>query len=189
MREELDGVEVRAFADGPAFEAWLEEHHPRTEGVWVKVAKKGSGIPSVTSDELVDIGLCWGWVSGQRKPLDEVHYLQKYVPRRRRSVWSQVNVDKVEALLAAGRMREPGLAEVRAAQEDGRWDAAYESQRTAAAPAELVAALEERPAALAAWERLDKGGRYLLMLPLLKARTPEARAAQVDRILATLDPA
>ncbi|MCO4699145.1 hypothetical protein LRR80_05237 [Streptomyces sp. RO-S4] len=127
--EEFDGLEVRAFPDAAAFEAWLAEHHSRREGMWVKVAKKASGIASVTEDELVDVGLCWGWISGQRRRLDDRYYLQKYGPRRPRSLWSRVNVEKVAALAAEGRMREPGLAEVRRAREDGRWDRAYASQR------------------------------------------------------------
>lgn len=184
--EERDGVEIMAFADGGAFEGWLAAHHPRQEGVWVKVAKKKSGIPSVTDDELVDIGLCYGWVSGQRRSLDEQYYLQKYVPRRPKSLWSLVNVDKVAALTSAGRMREPGLAEVRRAQADGRWAAAYASQRTAAVPPDLAAALEADPEAGKAFETLDKTGRYQVILPLLQALTSEARQARLERAVKAL---
>jgi uncharacterized protein YdeI (YjbR/CyaY-like superfamily) len=112
----LDGVEVIAFRDAGAWESWLADNHELQAGVWLKMAKKASGIPSVIDDEVVDIGLCYGWVSGQRRSLDERYYLQKYVPRRPRSMWSKVNVDKVEMLLAAGRMREPGMAKARAAR-------------------------------------------------------------------------
>jgi uncharacterized protein YdeI (YjbR/CyaY-like superfamily) len=184
--ENLDGVEVRAFVDAAAFEAWLAEHHTRTEGVWVKVAKKASGIASVTDDELVDSGLCWGWISGQRRGLDTAHYLQKYVPRRPRSVWSRVNVEKVAALAAAGRMREPGLAEVRRAQEDGRWDRAYASQATATVPDDLAAALDARPAARAAFDALDRTARYLVLLPLLQASSPQTRTARLERAVESL---
>ncbi|MFD5350119.1 YdeI family protein, partial [Streptomyces anulatus] len=148
--KEINGVEVVAFPDAAAFDDWLSEHHTRREGVWVEVAKKASGIASVTADELVDVGLCWGWISGQRRGSDDRHYLQKYGPRRPRSLWSRVNVEKVAALAAAGRMREPGLAEVRRAQEDGRWDRAYASQATAVVPDDLAAALAADPAAGAA---------------------------------------
>jgi uncharacterized protein YdeI (YjbR/CyaY-like superfamily) len=120
-----DGAEIVYFASGRAFETWLEEHVDHQPGVWLKVAKVASGIPSVTEDEAVDLGLCFGWVSGQRKGLDETYYLQKYVPRRRRSRWSKINVRKVGELTAAGRMRPSGIAEVEAARSDGRWDAAY----------------------------------------------------------------
>ncbi|MGW5398373.1 YdeI/OmpD-associated family protein [Streptomyces sp. NPDC003952] len=184
--DELDGVEVIAFANAGAFENWLAGHHTRHEGVWVKVAKKASGIPSVSSDELVDSGLCFGWISGQRRSLDERHYLQKYVPRRPRSLWSQVNVDKVTELTALGRMREPGLAEVRKAQEDGRWAGAYASQRAAEVPADVTAALAENPAARTAFEALDRTGRYLVVLPLLQALTPETRRTRLEQAVRLL---
>lgn len=184
--DEIDGVEVIAFADAGAFEDWLADHHTRQEGVWIKVAKKNSGIATVTSDELVDIGLCFGWVSGQRRSLDARCYLQKYVPRRPTSLWSRVNVDKVEALTAAGRMREPGLAEVRRAREDGRWARAYESQRTASVPADLAAALDADPGARRAFDALDRTARYLTILPLLQSPTPETRRTRLAKALRTL---
>lgn len=184
--DEIDGVEVIAFADAAAFEGWLAGHHTRHEGVWVKVARKASGIASVTSDELVDIGLCYGWISGQRRSLDQRYYLQKYVPRRPGGVWSRVNVDKVAELTAAGRMREPGLAEVRRAREDGRWAAAYASQSTAAVPPDLAAELDADPEARRAFEALDKSARYALILPLLQARTPKARQARLGKAVRTL---
>ncbi|QGV77778.1 YdeI/OmpD-associated family protein [Streptomyces ficellus] len=184
--DEIDGVEVISCAGGEAFEDWLAGNHTRHEGVWIKVAKKNSGIPSVTADELVDIGLCYGWISGQRRSLDARHYVQKYVPRRPRSLWSRVNVEKVEALTAAGRMREPGLAEVRKARADGRWAAAYASQRTATVPEDLAAALDADPAAARAFAALDRSGRYQVMLPLLQAVTPESRTARLDRALTAL---
>ena len=127
----LSEAAVLAFRDAAAFEAWLAAHVDLQAGVWLKLAKKGSGVPSLTADEAVDIGLCYGWISGQRRSCDDVYFLQKYVPRRRRSIWSQINVAKVEALTAAGRMRPSGLAEVEAAKADGRWAAAYGSGRTA----------------------------------------------------------
>ncbi|MFG2752719.1 YdeI/OmpD-associated family protein [Streptomyces xanthophaeus] len=184
--DEIDGVELLAFPDAEAFEEWLAGHHTRQEGVWIKVAKKKSGIPTVTDDELVDVGLCYGWISGQRRSLDEQYYLQKYVPRRARSLWSRVNVDKVEALTAAGRMREPGLAEVRRAQADGRWAAAYDSQKTATVPPDLAAALDADPAAGKAFEALDRTGRYQLVLPLLQALTPDTRRARLEKALRAL---
>ncbi|RDI54430.1 YdeI/OmpD-associated family protein [Nocardia mexicana] len=184
--DEFDGVEIIAFANAEAFDDWLAEHHTRHEGVWIKAAKKSSGLPTITSDEMVDAGLCYGWISGQRRSLDERYYLQKYVPRRARSLWSQVNVDKVAMLTAAGRMREPGLAEVRKAQEDGRWAAAYESQKTATVPPDLARALRSDPQAAAAFETLDKTDRYLVILPLLQALTPEARRTRLGQALQAL---
>ncbi|MEU8137306.1 GNAT family N-acetyltransferase [Streptodolium elevatio] len=183
---EIDGVQVLAFADGAAFEDWLTANHTRHEGLWIKVAKKKSGIPTVTDDEMVDIGLCFGWISGQRRSLDDRFYLQKYVPRRPRSLWSQVNVEKVAALTAAGRMREPGLAEVRKAQEDGRWAGAYESQKTWSVPADFTAALDADPEAKRVFDALDKSARYLVVLPVLQARTPAARTARIGQALRSL---
>jgi uncharacterized protein YdeI (YjbR/CyaY-like superfamily) len=180
------GVEVKAFIDAAAFDSWLEDNHRRQGGVWLKIAKKGSGVASLTSDEAVDVGLCWGWISGQRRSLDESFYLQKYVPRRPGSVWSQVNVEKVTVLTAAGRMRAPGLAEVDAARSDGRWDAAYVAQRNAAPPPDLVAALARNKAAGSFFARLNKTDKYMAILRLVKERTPEARAARLRKIIAAM---
>ncbi len=128
----MDDAPVLPFPTAADFEAWLEEHVGDQAGVWLKLAKVGSGIPSMTSDEAVDVGLCFGWISGKRMRLDDTWYLQKYVPRRPRSKWSLVNVRKVGRLVAEGRMRPSGMAEVNAAKADGRWDAAptaYSSAR------------------------------------------------------------
>ena len=181
-----DEAETIAFRDGAEFEAWLESHADRPAGVWLKLAKQGSGIPSLTADEAVDIGLCFGWISGQRRSLDEVHYLQKYVPRRPRSRWSQVNVAKVEALTAAGRMRPRGLAEVAAAKADGRWAAAYPSQRDATVPPDLAAVLAARPQAAQAFAELNKTDRYGVIHKLLTARSTAARETQLQRAIAAL---
>ena len=185
--EALDGVEIIAFRDAAAWESWLAANHELEAGVWLKVAKKSSGIPSVTADEVVDVGLCYGWVSGQRKSFDERYYLQKYVPRRPRSLWSKKNVEKVEMLLAAGRMREPGMAEVRAAQADGRWGAAYESQKNAAIPADVLAALEDNKRARDFFESLDKTSQYRLFLPVLQAKRVKTRATRLEKLIAMLE--
>ncbi|MBM3945518.1 MAG: OmdA domain containing protein, partial [SAR202 cluster bacterium] len=132
--ETLDGAEVIAFRDAARWESWLAANHGRQAGVWLKTAKKHSGVPSVSDPDALDAALCYGWISGQRRPLDATYYLQKYVPRRPGSLWSQVNVAKVEALIAAGRMKPQGLAQVDAARADGRWDAAYEPVSRATLP-------------------------------------------------------
>ncbi len=160
MEPAIDEAVVIAFRDAEEFEAWLDEHVDLRVGVWLKIAKKGSGVPSLTADEAVDVDLCYGWISGQRKSYDEAYYLQKYVPRRPGSRWSQVNVAKVEALIAAGRMRPSGLAEVEAAKADGRWAAAYPSQRDATVPADLAAALAASPQAAQAFDALSKTQQY-----------------------------
>jgi uncharacterized protein YdeI (YjbR/CyaY-like superfamily) len=186
-KPEADVAEVIAFRDATEFEAWLAEHLDQRLGVWLKIAKKTSGVPSLTDDGAVDIGLCYGWISGQRKTYDEVYYLQKYVPRRPRSRWSQVNVRKVEALIAAGRMRPSGLAEVEAAKADGRWDAAYESQQDATVPPDLAAALASSPRAARAFESLSKTSQYAVILDLITARTPRTRSAHLRKAMAALE--
>jgi uncharacterized protein YdeI (YjbR/CyaY-like superfamily) len=186
-RSQPDLAQVIAFRDAAEFEAWLAKHADRSAGVWLKIAKKGTGVASLTDDEAVDVGLCYGWISGQRRALDEVYFLQKYVPRRPRSRWSQVNVRKVEELTAAGRMRPLGLAEVEAAKADGRWDAAYQSQKDATVPADLATALAASPRAAAAYESLSKTDRYAVILDVVTARNPKTRSAHVRNAITTLE--
>lgn len=181
-----DGAEIRPFRDADEFDAWLSEHHHHQPGVWLKLAKTASGIASMTSDDAVDVGLCWGWISGQRRGLDETHYLQKYVPRRPRSRWSQVNVRKVGELTAAGTMQPPGIAEVEAAKADGRWDAAYVSQKDFTVPDDLLAALDADPRAAAAYDALGRTEQYAVVLDLVTAREPAVRAARLRKALGRL---
>lgn len=177
-----------AFPSASALDTWLSTHPaPEHTGLWIKVAKKGSGIPSVTAAEVNDVALCHGWITGQRKGLDAEYFLQRITPRRPGSLWSMVNVRRVEELTAAGRMRPAGLAEVDAAKADGRWAAAYESQKYAAVPEDLAAALERNPPAKAVFEGLGRTEQYLAMLGILQARTPESRAAQVASAVAKLE--
>jgi uncharacterized protein YdeI (YjbR/CyaY-like superfamily) len=182
-----DLADVIAFSNAAEFETWLADHVDERHGVWLKIAKKGSGVASLTGDEAVDVGLCYGWISGQRKAHDEVYYLQKYVPRRPGSRWSQVNVRKVEALVEAGRMRPAGLAEVEAAKADGRWDAAYESQRNASVPPDLAAALTASPRAAQAFDSLSKSGQYAVILDVVTARTARTRAAHLRKAITALE--
>ena len=141
----------------------------------------------MTAEEAVDLGLCYGWISGQRKSYDETYYLQKYVPRRPRSRWSQVNVAKVEELAAAGRMRPSGLTEVEAAKADGRWAAAYQSRRNATVPPDLAAALAASPQAAQAFDTLSKTQQYAVILKLVTARAPTTHAAQLRRAISALE--
>jgi uncharacterized protein YdeI (YjbR/CyaY-like superfamily) len=175
-----------ACADAAEWESWLAAHHTEREGVWLKIAKKGSGRPSVTPAEAGEVALCYGWIDGQRKSYDETSFLQKYTPRRPRSSWSRVNVERAEALIAGGRMRPAGLAEIEAAKADGRWDAAYESQRAATVPADLAAALACDQRARAFFESLGRTDRYAVILRLSKARSAAGRAAQLQRLVAQL---
>jgi uncharacterized protein YdeI (YjbR/CyaY-like superfamily) len=184
---EADPSDVIAFRNADKFEAWLADHVDHRPGVWLKIAKKGSGLASLTDDEAVDLGLCYGWISGQRKAYDDIYYLQKYVPRRPRSRWSRVNVRKVEALTAAGRMRTSGIAEVEAAKADGRWDAAYESQSNATIPPDLAAALAANPRASRNFASLNKTDRYAVILDLATARTPDTRASHLRQAMSALE--
>jgi uncharacterized protein YdeI (YjbR/CyaY-like superfamily) len=179
-------VEVLAFGDAAQWEAWLAEHHASAADAWLKLARKGTGQVSVTPTEALDVALCYGWIDSQRRSHDPSWFLQRYSPRRRGSSWSRVNVERVEALLAAGRMRAPGLAEVAAAKADGRWDAAYASQRTATVPPDLAAALARDEPARAFFESLGRTDRYAVILRLLKARGEAARAAELRRMVALL---
>ncbi|MEU2659622.1 YdeI/OmpD-associated family protein [Streptomyces sp. NPDC007325] len=181
-----EGLEVLAFDGGDELEAWLADHHGDTPGIWMLLGRKGGGLPSPTADEILDVTLAYGWITGKRKARDERSYLQKITPRRPRSLWSQVNVRQVEQLLADGRMREPGLAEVRAAQADGRWAAAYPSQKDATVPDDLAAALAARPEAARAFDALGKTDRYLVILSLWQARTPKTRTARLERAVTRL---
>lgn len=174
------------FADGAAWEAWLETHHATAAEAWLRIGKRHSGAPYLPIGAALEGALAFGWIDGRRHGLDEVSFLQRYSPRGPRSPWSQRNVENAEALLAAGRMRPAGLAAIDAAKADGRWQRAYEPQSTAEVPEELTAALALDEQAAAAFARLGRSERYVLMLPLLKAGTAKARAATVAKVVETL---
>ncbi len=182
----LTDTQTLAFADAAEWDSWLADHHATSGGVWIKIAKKGSGRTSVTIAEALDVALCHGWIDSTRRGLDADHYLQRYSPRRPGSSWSRVNVEKVEALVAAGRVRAPGFAAIEAAKADGRWDAAYERQRDATVPADLAAALADDARARERFGLLGRTRQYALLLPLMKARTPAARAVRLRRIVGGL---
>jgi len=179
-------VDVLDFPDAAAWESWLAAHHDGQPEAWLRIAKRHSGLASVTIAEALDVALCYGWIDGQRRAHDDDSFLQRYSRRRPGSSWSMVNLAKVEALIAAGRMQPAGLAEIQAAQADGRWQSAYESQRTAAVPPDLVTALAGDARASAAFERLGRSDRYAVILPLLKARSPETRARTMARAIERL---
>jgi uncharacterized protein YdeI (YjbR/CyaY-like superfamily) len=181
--ESLKGLEIVSFDDAAGWESWLASHHDDRAGVWLKIARKNAGKVSVTQVEALDVALSYGWIDSHRKAHDNAFFLQKYSPRRPRSSWSKVNVEKVEALIAAGRMRAPGLAEVSLAKADGRWAAAYESQRNATIPPDLAAALDQHERARSRFDALGKTDRYAVILRLLKSRGPADRAARLRKEL------
>ncbi|MFE4666547.1 YdeI family protein [Streptomyces sp. NPDC056716] len=182
-----DGTTPLPFASVDALDSWLAGHPAPYPGLWVKVAKKDSGVPSVSWEDVNDVALCHGWITGQRRSLDETYYLQRITPRRRGSQWSMVNVRRVAELEAAGRMRSAGRAEVAAARADGRWAVAYESQRNATVPDDLAAALERSPGARAAFDRLGKTDRFLVGLRLQRTRTARGRASRLAAEVARLE--
>lgn len=179
-------MEVLEFRDAAEWESWLETNEGAATEAWLLIGKRRSGAELIGIEEALEVALCHGWIDGQRKSHNSVSFLQRYSRRRARSPWSRINVAKAEALTEAGRMRPSGHAEIEAARADGRWAAAYESQRTADVPSDLAAALARDPAAHAAFENLGRSGRYAVILPLLKARTPESRALALVRELAKL---
>jgi uncharacterized protein YdeI (YjbR/CyaY-like superfamily) len=177
---------VLGFPDQAALEAWLETEAATAPGVYVKLAKKGAGVPSVTYAELVESCLCFGWIDGRSNRLDDSFYLQRITPRRARSVWSQKNVDAVEALILAGRMRPTGLAAVDAARADGRWDRAYSGSATITVPEDLAAALAAEPAAQKEFEALDGANRYAVLWRVHTAASDATRAKRIASLVQLL---
>ncbi len=175
-----DDLPELVFATQADFEAWLEEEHATTPGVWIRVAKARSGIAGITPAEAIESCLCFGWIDSQRMPRDDTTYLQRYTPRRSRSKWSKINRERASGLLAEGRMRPAGLAEIRRAQEDGRWDAAYDSARTMQVPDDLQRALDAEPRAKAEFAELDATNRYAILFRIHDAKRPETRARRIE---------
>jgi uncharacterized protein YdeI (YjbR/CyaY-like superfamily) len=168
------------FFSSPAdLEAWFEENGEASDGIWLKFAKKASGIRSVVYAEAVELALCHGWIDGQVKRLDEDHYLQKFTPRRPRSNWSKINREKAERLIAEGRMSPAGLREVERAKEDGRWDDAFDPPTTATVPDDFQSALDAEPAALEFFESLAATKRYSFLYRIREAKRPETRAKRI----------
>lgn len=181
-----DTLPTLLFATQTDWDAWLAEHHAEPSGVWLQIAKKGVEPTTVTHLEALESALCYGWIDGQRLGLDERHFLQKFTPRRPRSVWSQVNRAKVEALIAAGRMRPAGQRQVEAARADGRWDAAYPPQSESPIPPDLQAALDQRPEAAAFFATLNRGNRFAILYRIQTAKKSETRAARIAKFVEML---
>jgi uncharacterized protein YdeI (YjbR/CyaY-like superfamily) len=177
---------VKSFASQETWERWLDRNHGNEEGVWLKVAKKSSGTRTVTVPEALEIALCYGWIDGQRKALDEDYFLQRFTPRRVRSRWSKINRDSATALIERGRMRPAGLAEVERAKADGRWAAAYDSPSKIQPTPELLAALEASPKAIALFEELDSQNRYAILYRVHDAKRPETRTRRIEKFVEML---
>lgn len=177
---------IMTFVTAADFRHWLTRHHASHPGLWVQIAKKASGIPSVTYAEALDEALCVGWIDGQKKSRDETAFLQKFTPRGKRSIWSKINVGHVARLEKEGRMKPAGLAAVAAAQADGRWEAAYPGSRTAEMPDEFFAALAKEPRAQAFFDTLNKTQRYAFFFRITTAKKAETRTRRIADFVAML---
>ncbi len=182
-----DGLEVIAFETKREWETWLRRNHEKTSGVWVKYAKKKSGIPTVTHDEALEVALCYGWIDGQAKGLDETHHLQRWTPRRAKSVWSKINRENALRLIAEGKMKPAGLREVERAKADGRWDAAYDSPRNATMPDDFAEALKRNARSRKFFETLSGSKRYAILHQIQTAKKPETRARRIEKIVGMLE--
>jgi uncharacterized protein YdeI (YjbR/CyaY-like superfamily) len=174
----VDPAHVHAFADAEAFQTWLGRHHDSESEVWIRIYKVKSGTPSITPKEAIDVALCWGWIDAIRKGLDDVSFLQRYTPRGRKSVWSQINVDNVARLIDEGRMSGHGLKQVEAAKADGRWDAAYRV-KGAEVPADLQAAIDADPKAKTMFETLTAQNRFALIFRTGAMKTEAGRRKKI----------
>ena len=182
-----DEPETLPFAGAAEWEAWLREHHETTPaGVWIKFARKGSGIPTVTYREALQVALRFGWIDGQARSLDDSYYLQRFTPRRARSIWSKRNREFATALIEAGEMEPAGLREVERAKADGRWDAAYDAPSAAIVPDDLQAALDANAAAAEFFAGLDAQNRYAILHRVQTAKRPETRARRIETFVAML---
>ncbi|MEU0652107.1 YdeI/OmpD-associated family protein [Streptomyces albogriseolus] len=178
---------VLGFGTQEDFEAWLEEHQGDAEGLWLKIPRKGSGLPGVDYATALESALCFGWIDGRKRSLDETHWIQRFTPRRARSRWSAVNRQKALELIERGRMRPAGLREVERAKADGRWEAAYASQRTATVPDDLRAALDAAPVgAREFFDALDSRNRYAILHRIEEAKRAQTRAARIEKFVAML---
>ena len=178
---------TKSFSTPSALADWLSAHHDTETELWVKVFKKKSGVPSVTWNDIVLETLCWGWIDGMKRSLDEQSYLQRITPRKPRSAWSKRNTEHVERLIEAGRMEEPGLDQVRAAKADGRWANAYPPPSEAEVPADFVAALDDHPRAKQFFETLTKSSRYAITYGLTTAKRAETRQRRFESFMAMLE--
>lgn len=180
------GDPVEQFAKPEDFERWLCKHHRTASCIWVKYAKKKSGIPSIDWNQAVDVALCYGWIDGQAKSIDETHSIQRFTPRGRRSKWSKLNRERVARLVKAKRMQPAGLAEVERAKADGRWDAAYDSPANAGIPDDLAKVLAQSAKAKQFFESLNAQNRYSILYRLQDAKKPETRARRLEKFVEML---
>lgn len=185
--ETFKDLPVLLFNTQKHWHDWLDEHHDQTRGVWLKHAKKSSGKQSVSYEEALEEALCYGWIDSQKQAYDSDYYLQKFTPRGPRSVWSKMNVAKVESLIKTDKMQPAGLAAMDLAKQDGRWDAAYDSPRASKVPEDFQAALDENPKAKQFFETLNKANVYGFCWRVQTAKRPETRKARIEKFIDMLN--
>ncbi len=181
-----DDLPVLEFGSQAAWESWLDAHHAAAPGAWLKIAKKGSGAETVSYAEALEVAICYGWIDGQKDRLDDVHWLQRFTPRKPGGKWSRINTDQATELIKAGRMRPAGQREVELAQADGRWEAAYEGQRTMPVPEDLERELARNEAAREFFATLSGVNRYAILYRIGSVKRPETRARKIAQYVAML---
>jgi uncharacterized protein YdeI (YjbR/CyaY-like superfamily) len=186
MAKAAKDLPVISFATTRAWSAWLAAHHQSSLGLWMKIAKKGSQQSSIAYVQALEIALAWGWIDGQKAKFDDSWWLQRFTPRRARSIWSKINCQKATALIARGDMQPPGMVEVERAKKDGRWEAAYESQSRAVVPPDLLAALKANLRAARFFETLESRNRYAVLFRVHSAKRAETRARRIEKFVEML---
>jgi uncharacterized protein YdeI (YjbR/CyaY-like superfamily) len=181
-----DNRPILPFKTKASFCAWLEKHHANSPGIWIKFAKKNSGVASIVYPEALDVSLCFGWIDSQVASLDETFYLQRFTPRGPKSKWSKINCGKVESLIATGEMRPAGLRQIEAAKKDGRWEQAYQGQRDMKPPADFLSDLAKEPKAKKFFETLSGANRFAILYQIHDAKKPETRRRRIQKFIAML---
>lgn len=187
MSKKESELPILLFADQPSWEAWLEQNHAASAGVRLHLAKKQADVVTLTYQEALESALCYGWIDSRKEAYDESTWLQRFTPRGAKSIWSKVNKDKAEALIASGRMQPPGLRAIEAAKQNGQWDKAYESQSRATVPDDLQSELDRNPQAKAFFETLDSQNRYAVLFRVHSAKKAETRAKRIQQFVAMLE--
>jgi uncharacterized protein YdeI (YjbR/CyaY-like superfamily) len=177
---------ILPFETKKKFADWLAKNHDKSSGLWLKIAKKATGISTVTYAEALDVALCYGWIDGQKNSFDEQYFLQKFTPRRPKSIWSKINVGHVERLIASGEMKPSGLKAVEAAKQDGRWEAAYSSQKVIEVPADFQSALDKNKKAKVFFEGLTGSRRYAFLFRIETAKKAETRQKRIQQFVEML---
>jgi uncharacterized protein YdeI (YjbR/CyaY-like superfamily) len=180
-------IQVRAFKAPVAWESWLAKNHTAADGIWMRIGKKASAAKSITYAEALEIALCYGWIDAQKRPESETAWLQRFMPRRPKSVWSKINREKVHALIDSGRMKPSGLAEIERAKQDGRWEDAYDSPKAATVHPDFQQALDKRPRAAAFFKTLSAANRYAILWRLQTAKKAETRAKRMESFIEMLE--